>query len=176
MALIVEIGSGSISSEAYASVSDADAYFVSRGMTAWTPLTTLDKEAALRRAADYMQQTYRLRWAGQRATNTQAMDWPRQSVPRSDSYGGYLGSFNGSGYYPANAVPIEVQRANVELALKAASGELLEDTSQAIKSETVGPLQTVYQDGSTPVKRYLAIDRLLAPFLQKSGSVMLVRV
>lgn len=175
MPLIVETGGASSTSESYVSVTDADAYFFGRGVVAWASLTTADKEAALRRAVDYMTATYRLRWTGYRATDTQALDWPRQDVPRADGFGGFLGSFNGSGYYPSNIVPIEVQRANAELAFKAASGELLADTEQAIKSETVGPLQTVYQDNSTSTKRYSAVDRMLAPFLQSIGSVMLVR-
>ena len=88
MSLIVEDGTGRADAESYASVSVADAYHTARGNTAWAALaTTALKEAALRKATDYLGQTYGLRWKGYRMTTTQALDWPRELVCRPGFYG-----------------------------------------------------------------------------------------
>lgn len=61
MTLVVEDGSIVSGAESYASVAQADAYFAARGITIWSPLLDAEKEQALRRATDYMVQTYRQR-------------------------------------------------------------------------------------------------------------------
>lgn len=178
MPLIVETGTGASDSEAFCSVAFADTYLANRGNTAWALLVLADKEAAIRRAADYMQQAYRLQWAGFRVKDTQALDWPRYDVPRSDAvgYGGNLGGYGGfKSVYPFDAVPVEVQRANAEMALRAAAGELTEDIDAPVASESVGPISVTYFQGGTKTKAYPAVDRLLAPFLQGGNSLKLVR-
>jgi hypothetical protein len=177
MTLIVESGVGLSDSECFCSVAFADKYHADRGNDDWDAVD--NKEAAIRKGADYMQQTYRLRWAGYRKTDTQAMDWPRYDMPRIDSIG-FGGSFNRFGgyasYYPSDSVPREVAQANAEFALRASSGELAEDLEANVKSEAVGPIEVVYQDNATQQKRYPAIDRLLAPYLSAGGSsIKLVR-
>jgi hypothetical protein len=85
MALIVETGQAGSTSESFASVADADLYHSNRGNTAWAAIaSTALKEAALRKATDYMEQSYRLRWLGYRHTEAQALSWPRDEVQRSD--------------------------------------------------------------------------------------------
>src|SRR5690606_27756416 len=85
MALIVEDGTGLPNAEAYISVADADSYFAKRGNSAWAALTVDAKEVALRLGADYMAAVYGPRWCGERLTDTQALDWPRdeQGVPEA---------------------------------------------------------------------------------------------
>lgn len=170
MTLIVETGAGLANAESYAAVSDADTYHTGRGNTAWTG-TTADKEAALRRATDYIGETYRDRWAGNRATTTQALDWPRFYVRMRDGPG--MDVF--SSYYPTDAVPAAVSRACMELALKALSGPLNPDLGQAVKSKRVGQVEIAYQDWSSATKTYPAIDNLLAPLLGAGGGTRVVR-
>jgi hypothetical protein len=136
------------------------------------PLLLAEKEAALRRAADYLQQRYRLNWAGYRVKDTQAMDWPRYDVPRIDTAGSY-GSFRGT--YSSNIVPIEIQRANAEMALRAAAGELTSDVEPQVASEKVDSIEVSYFQGATQIKHYPVIDRLLAPFLQGRGGIRVVK-
>lgn len=173
MAIIVETGTGAADSEVLCSVAFCDTYHAARGVAAWAALTTPDKEAALRRGYAYMQQAYRMRWAGFRVNNTQALDWPRQQVPRTDVYSGNTGGVGN--YYPYNTIPSEIQQAQAELALKAASGDLLGDVDPPVASESVGPISVTYFQGGTKTKAYPAIDRLLAPFLQGGGNIKLVR-
>lgn len=164
MALETETGSGSETAESLCSVSDATAYHSARGNAAWAALTNEAMEQALRRATDYMQQTYRQRWAGCRVYSSQALDWPRYDVPRRD-YGDY---------YPSDAVPREVRDACAELALRASAGELAADMGQQVTERTVGPITTKYASGSTSAKRYRAVDMLLGPLLRSSGSGVVV--
>lgn len=179
MALIVEDGTGLPNSEAFCSVAFADTHHANRGMTNWATLSVPEKEQAIRRAADYMQQTYRMRWNGYRTSDSQAMDFPRIDMPRESSGRSYFGNLGSVGsyqsYYPSNIVPVEVQQANADLALKAAAGELLADIGQLVKEKQIGPLRTVFQDNSRPVKRYLAIDRLLAPFMCSANTLKVMR-
>jgi hypothetical protein len=166
MSLNVETGTGSSTSESFASVADADLYHSNRGNSAWAAIaSTALKEAALRKATDYMEQTYRLRWLGYRVSITQALSWPRDEVQRQDFT--FLNQYS---YYPNNEVPTEVKNACAELALKASSGALLADLTQGVKRKKVDVLEIEYDQYSPQTKRYVAIDRLLAPFLSGSSA------
>lgn len=160
MTLIVEDGTRKPDAEAYCSVAFADAWHLSRGMTTWATMSEAEKEAAIRRAAHFLTWLYRPRWLGWRATVGQALDWPREYVPRMD------GPLN-PGYYENNIVPIEVQQANAELAFKAAAGDLMPDVdrSSAIKREKVDVLEVEYHDRAPLMKRFQSIEQMLAPLL-----------
>ena len=163
MALVTETGGGSASAESLASVAAADNYHSVRANTAWAALTTALKEAALRKATDYMGQTFMTRWKGYRTTTTQALDWPRADVERVGFYG--------IAYWANDTVPAPVVNACCELALRASGGELNEDTAQEVLREKIGQIETEYQPGSRAVTRYPAIEGLLAPFLTGAGGV-----
>jgi hypothetical protein len=166
MALIVEDGQARANAESYCTVDFADAWHLSRGMSLWATMLNAEKEAAIRRAAQYMLQAYRLRWLGQRRTTTQALDWPRWSVPRVDvslAYGG------GAAYYDDEIVPVEIQQANAELAFKAAQGDLAPDVQRLTKREKVDVIEVEYAEGASSVVRYRSVDNLLAPFLKDAG-------
>jgi len=174
MSLNIETGQGSSTAESYASVADADTYLAARGQTLWSGLVTGDKEAALRRATDHMQQSYRDRWAGVRASVVQGLDWPRWYVPILDAPGAYGSS---PSYYSATAVPLEVKNACIALALKAAAGELAPDIEpQQVTSESVGPISVTYAAGGRQTVKYQAIDNMLSPLLKDGGSGCMVRI
>lgn len=171
MALITEAGSGSATAESYISVTDADTYFLDRGNAVWAALLTADKESALRKATDYMVGRYGLQWAGVRATTTQALDWPRYYVPRRDSASMRYGTI----YYDFDTVPVAVQRACAELAVRASAADLSPDLTAQVKSETVGPISVTYADGARQDTAYKAIDAMLAPFLKGGGALPVFR-
>ena len=173
MTLVTEDGTGLANAEAFATVVQFKAYCDARGISyaSITPDTAI--EQALRKGADYMEQVYRERWGGMLTTTTQALGWPRSLVEMRDAPGLYPGIQ--SYYYPDNTVPTQVRNANIELAVRAASADLLGDLEQGIASETVGPITTVYDKGTPQSKRYPAIDRMLAPLLQGGGGIRLVR-
>lgn len=179
MALIVEDGTGLPDAESYISVADADAYFAARSNAAWAALAAPAKEAALRKAADYIGAVYGERWKGVKLGPDQALDWPRALVERKDfRYAGLNGftMISGRYYYPSDYVPIPVARAAAELAVRAAAETLLADQGGQVKSETVGPISVTYADGARQGIRYALVDGLLAPFLGAgSGQVSVAR-
>jgi hypothetical protein len=159
MALIVEDGTGKSNSESFISVADASTYFTARAVTAWAALATdAIREAALRKATEYMTAEYRNRWQGQRTTATvQALCWPRVGVVIENVT------------IDSDEVPEIIKRATAELAIRAASGDLSPDLTQGVLSEGVGPLAVTYDKSSPQATRFKQIDAMLAPFL-KAGS------
>ena len=170
MALEVEDGTAKANAEAYASVTAADTYMADRGYKLWATMTTPEKEQALRRATDYMVGMYRLRWAGYRKTTTQALDWPRYEVPILDS--AVEGTY--AAFYSDTTVPTAVVRACVELAYRAAAGELAPDLEAPVTSEQVGPISVTYAEGARQSVLYRAVTAMLAPFLVASGGMLKV--
>lgn len=172
MTLIVETGLGTADSEAFASAAQATDYHTKRGNAAWLALTTDQQENALRAATDYLEQVYRLRWSGSRASDTQALSWPRYQVPRIDRGTTALFAFGyGSGYsfYPSASVPKEVVYACCVLALKASANELAPDLDRPTVTEVVGPIRVDYAPGTREFVRFRAVDLMLAPLLKTSG-------
>ena len=158
MSLICEDGSGKSDSESYISVADASSYHTARGNTAWAALATdALREAALRRATDYMRQAYRSRWQGYKVNEDQALDWPRYDVEVE----GYA--------IDSDVVPTEIKNACAELALRASAADLNPDLTQGVLSEQVGSISVTYDKASPQFTRYRAIDALLSPYLKAGG-------
>ena len=115
------------------------------------------REQWLRKATEYMTAVYRARWQGVRYTETQALDWPRAGVVR-DSW-----------QVDTDEIPVEVQRACAELALRASAAELNPDLTQGVAREKVGQIEVEYDKASPQFTRYRAIDALLSPYLKAGG-------
>lgn len=154
MTIIVEDGTGRPDAESYVSVEGANSYHLNRGNAAWAGLASdTVREQMLRRATDYMEQAYAGQWKGDRATDTQALSWPRSGVVVH-------------GYSVASdVVPLAVQRACAELALRAISGDLSPDLSAQVKQETVGQISVTYADGARQQVKFQAVDGLLSGLL-----------
>lgn len=148
MALVIEDGTGLINSESYLSVDDADAYFTARGDDAWTGADAV-KEAALRKATQYMDATYR--WRGVISDTTQALGWPRSNA--YDHEGRDL-----------NLVPQAVKDACAELAKAALSSDLAADYSRndLIKSVKAGSVEVEFDDDAPRTKVYTLAARILS--------------
>lgn len=159
MPLIVEDGTGLPNADSYVSVADCQAYAAAHGLAFAGEEAAL--EAALRNATLYLDGEYTYR--GERATGTQALEWPRTVV---------------------DGVPREVVSACCELAVRALKGPLWQDVSSttagAAIEKTVGPITTKYataegvrNDGQT---RYAGVTAMLRRWLSSYGSsVKLVR-
>ena len=158
MALEVEDGTGKSTAESYISVADASSYHTARGNTAWAALATdALREAALRRATDYMRQAYRSRWQGYKVNEDQALDWPRYDVEVE----GYA--------IDSDIVPTEIKNACAELALRASAADLNPDLTQGVAREKVGQIEVEYDKASPQFTRYKAIDAILSPYLKAGG-------
>lgn len=177
MSLIVEDGSGLTTSESYISVADADTYHDNRGNTAWDAINDDAKEQLLRKATDYLEQTYRLRWSGVRVfPMTQALSWPRAlPYPARALYWPPVGMAGDWAYVDNKTVPNEVKRACAELALRANAGDLKPDLQRTALAETVGQVSVYYESGAPELPRYPIIDEWLAPYLSAQGGIAVVR-
>lgn len=160
MSLIVENGTGLSTAESYISVAATDTRMTALGNAPWAALTTAQKEEALRRAAQYMEQAYRTRWVGCRAHQVQALSWPR-----------YINELVDDIYIASDIVPADIANACADLALKAAAGELNADLERGVVRKKVGPLETEYDRNSPQSTRYRAIDMALALYLKGSSAM-----
>lgn len=158
MALEVEDGTGKANAESYASVASADTRLAALGMTTWAPLLTAEKEQALRRATAYIEQAYRNAWKGTRLYRAQALSWPR--------YGAIVDGWDVS----STVVPADVANACIDLAFKAAAGDLNADLTRAVKREKVGPLETEYSDVGPRSTQFRALAMALGPYLRGGGA------
>lgn len=174
MTLIVEDGTGLPDAESYASVAQFRAYNTARGRD--FALSDGEIEALLRRATDYLQQTYYGRWAGYRNREVQALDWPRSYVPRDPSVTypteSQITAELDTYYYPFNELPKQLVDATCELAFKANGADLIKDVDRVAKRESVGPLSVEYETNRTPITLYPAIDMMLARLLTRPGSAL----
>jgi hypothetical protein len=103
MALTIETGAGVLAADSYVTATELDAFAVSYWGAALSG-DTASKEAALRRAAAYLDG---LTWTGQKAhgRDRQSMAWPRGWVTDRDGYA-----------IAADEVPQEVKEAQMILA------------------------------------------------------------
>ena len=113
---------------------------------------------------------FALRLPGARATNTQALDWPRSSASYRDGTG-----------IAADALPIEVKQANCEAAIQYLAdpaGFRAAASNRQTKKEKAGDLEVEYfeADGVAQVRTtYTTLEDLLGrilldPVTQGSGS------
>lgn len=161
MALTVEDGTGLAAAESYASVDFADTYHTAYGApTAWSGATTSAKETALREATRYIDAEFGKLWSGQRANETQALDWPRLDVIDRDGY-----------TLDANALPVKLKQATAILALESISGDLYPNISSGdgtLKASMVkvGPItiDNEFVGGAEPFATYRIVRDMLSAY------------
>ena len=168
MTLIVEDGTGLANAESYSSVVFADNYHSLRGNNAWDVLNVNVKEQHLRNATDYMLNVYRDKWKGVRNTGVQALCFPR-------SYA-YLDLVaDGNNELPNTVVPIHIQNACADLALKSSvdssadSLGLLSDITneqQVLKEKVDGAVAVEYSEAMVKKTQYSSIDSMLSMYLE----------
>ena len=160
MALIVEDGTGVTDAESYCAVAAADKYFSDREISAWATYAPPTKEAALRKATEYIDMRFGKRFLGSKTLRDQSLCFPRGCEP---------------------VIPRDLQRACAEYALRAAVNPLVQDpltdtTGLVIKStsEKLGPLEEKVEYATTErdlFKPYPAADNLLKSLLRTPGLI-----
>ncbi|KKL22877.1 hypothetical protein LCGC14_2430990, partial [marine sediment metagenome] len=108
MSLVVEDGSGSSTANGYISVAFVDTYHLARRNAGWG-LQAVDKESAIVRATDYIDQRFGQKFRGVRTHKSQALEWPRLDAFDDDDFA----------FSSVDAVPRQLQRACAEYALRA---------------------------------------------------------
>jgi hypothetical protein len=163
---IVEDGTGKTNANAYVTEAEADAYVDDHSQDAvWVaPLSSALKQKAIRLATQYLDATYD--WFGVPTNEDQALDWPREGVPKNDRW-----------EYDSDEMPQALKDACAELAVKSANGtDLLADLTDngTIKREKskVGSLESEieYVDGNSPNTSFQLVDDLLSAAGLAEGS------
>ena len=147
MSLVIELGNGDSNSESYVDVAYVDSYFLKRGNTEWDSIT--NKESRIVLAMDFIENNYT--YLGTKLVSTQSLSFPRL--------------INGETVYP-----IAIKNALCELALKANSGDLLQDTGKTTIREKVGILEVEYDANQDDLTSYNYVNKLLAPYLVSTSS------
>jgi hypothetical protein len=140
MALIVEDGTGLADADSYISLVDARAYALKYGYT--LPVDDTQADIFMRKAALYVD-LFEGSYSGERLVDTQALAWPR------------VNSYKCAGrdqiYLPSDAVPTEIQNAQVIAAHFYAAGVNVRanDDGLSIASEEVsGAVKVSYFDNN----------------------------
>lgn len=133
MAFTPEDGTGLPNSNSYSDIAYADGYFSDRMVAAWSSLTTDAKQAALIAATDYIDKRWGAYFKGCPATDTQALEFPRDAFKDAD----------GDTYLPE-----VLKKATAEYALRASSAPLAPDIEQdpsgfqvSRRMEKIGPIE-----------------------------------
>ena len=160
LTLVKEDGSGLANANAYADVSDGDAYHEGRlYATAWTGATADDKAKALVMATRVLDASYDFN--GNRAQEAQALQWPRQECRDPDDAA--------DGFVASDTVPRMLQDATCELAREL----LVQDRTAAPPGEGLryfkdGTTQTGYENSTArPI-----IPHLVQSMIAKLGSLV----
>ena len=122
MAVTIDATVGGASANSYITLSDAqdiiDGFVEDADVTAWGSATDDQKNRALYTAT---QRLDRERFIGARATDTQALQWPRTGVRKPDTYvNTYATGFPfriSDDYFTDEEIPDQVKRAQVVLAV-----------------------------------------------------------
>lgn len=169
---VVEKGTGDEDANSYCSVEFADAYLGRYGNpTAWTGLTDLEKEAALREATRIADDRYSWRFTGLRLTSEQGLEWPRSD-----------GVDNAGNEIDEDVVPRKLQEWTARAALAYASGSLTaSEEAPTIVSETLtsasGASKSVsYTSPKRQDTEYVVLDRMLVSAGLIRGGGPMVRV
>jgi hypothetical protein len=108
MANVVEDGTGLSNANAYINVAFADTYFTERNDTAWSG-TTVEKEAFILRATDYIELIFGYKFLGKKFLESQALSFPRLA---DDGV-------------TADAIPLNLKKACAEYARIAKTASLI---------------------------------------------------
>jgi len=122
MAITIDATAGGANANSYLTLSDANAIIdglvEDADVTAWASATDDQKNRALYTAA---QRLDRERYLGARATDTQAMQWPRTGVRKPDTYiNTYAVGFPfriTTDYFTDTEIPDQIQKAQAILAV-----------------------------------------------------------
>jgi len=158
MTLIVEDGTGRSDAEAYASVAAFKTSCDNLGRS-YVGITDAVIEQKLRIGALFIDTS--ARYKGARLVSTQAREFPRS------------GLYDWSGI-EVTGLPARVALANIELAFKALTDDLMPDLDRGgkIQSESVGPISVTYAADAPAGRAYTMAQNLLGQYVRTDGDMM----
>ena len=167
MALIIENGSVIPNANTFVSLDDFKAYCILVGYL----IENTDDEvsAALVRSANYLENRYRSRWVGSKASRDQSLSWPRKNVYDEDDYA-----------YDIDVVPYMVSKAQCEVAIRDLKGTLSVDDAPENRitkrsEKLINGLSEESVEYAKPTSTLTEIDRIVGPLLANTRQIRLVR-
>lgn len=162
MALILEDGSVVENAQSFNSDDDLTAFASLRGIT--LPTKRVDREALLLLAMDYLH-SRETQMKGCRVSASQELPYPRSGVYVYDFALGRA------------TIPAQIKRAQLEAAIFAHQGNLLENKAhENISSKKGFGMEVSYfNSGTRKIKQFEKIDAYLKPLLKDTSNLM-VRV
>ena len=153
MAIVVENGSIVAGANSYVSEADLTAYAASRGVTLTTIKTT---EQLLIIAMDYIES---LSYIGLKQTESQPLQWPRESV--------YIDTY----YIDAATIPRELKNGLMATAIAVSDGaDPLATIGRATKKEKLDVMEVEYMDNAASTAITRTINASLKKLLKDGGS------
>lgn len=147
------------SANSYVDLSEAADYFDARlNVAAWTAASTDLKTRALIQAVVRIDAE---NFAGEKASTSQALEWPRYNVLDRDGY-----------FYDEGIIPTIVKRAQMEmaLALLASDSDGFADSGlERFREAEIGPLRVVVAQGRAATALPDVVERILRPVLKAGG-------
>ena len=179
--LIKEDGTGKVDANIYADLTEADQYLENTDRkTAWRGSSSKERSAALIQGADYLDQTFRNRYKGERFSSTQRLEWPRIQV--FDELGVLITPAAGV----AGSIPEDIGNASIEYAFEAAQAVLaptpvVDDTGREVTStrDKVDVLETArtYRDITTKrFKKFPRAELVIRRWLQRGIRGLTARI
>jgi hypothetical protein len=167
MALTVEDGTGIENADSYATVTELIAFATARGVDGNLPATEDEREVLLRLAFDYVE-AHRAQFQGNKSN--EGNTYPQ--FPR-------CGLFIDGDEVASDLVPVEVKKAQMQLALDAVDDDLSPTgTGQAVIREKLDVLETEYEAGQSPAPQpiFTKANQWLRPLFGNSGMPHTLRV
>ncbi len=168
MAVTIDATVGGANANSYVTLDEAEAYCKARLDVAHWVFQSADKKN--RALVEATRDLTNLTWAGERASATQALAWPRQWAADPDSPGG--------GHYPTNIIPQRIKDATCELALQyvlAGSTETAAPTTEepVLKRKKIDVLEWEYFEPTTApargLQRNTRVRAFVSPLLASAG-------
>lgn len=159
MALVIETGTGVAGANSYATVAEARAYALARGLT--LPAADGAVESALVLACDLLES---FRFKGNKTSEANPLEWPRTGV--------YVGAATEP--LAVDAIPAKLKQAQCQLAAESANGTELQPTGSGreVVKEKVDVIEVEYaKAGSGSVTpEFNKAEALLAAYLETGGA------
>lgn len=148
--VVVEDGTGITGANSYVTESQLAGYMAARNVTISGDLT-----ASLLKAMDYLET---LSFTGNKYSETQALQWPRDSV--------YIDGYSLS----SSTIPNELKLAQMRLAQEIDQGnDPLETLARKVKREKVGPVEVEYDDSSASSAILRSVNNMLRKILSTTS-------
>jgi len=149
--IVVEDGTGKTNSNSYVTEAEVTTYATDRGLT-----LTASEDVLIIKAMDYLET---LGYIGDRQTEEQALQWPREGV--------YIDNF----YIEPTTIPQELKNAQMSLCMSIDAGvDPMATIDRATKKEKVDVLEIEYMDNAASRAIVTSVNRILAKLLQDGSS------